>query len=786
MIMKVFFKYIFPLLFVVATLTGCTDDLTVETGVHSSRDGELPVDFNISLPASIGTRGFLNTDEVKRMFQTDDVIHILGTFQVEYTDENDQLQQETVKRYGALRFTGKQWEAVDESELTWPSTAVTGQFVAYYISESNGILTLENPSDLTMLSDVTPASDPLYASSAADIPYGFGVSLQFNHICAYLSMINMEPLVSDSYWFTATDGVYDSETMTPMTFNNAFVISLSTDSNGDPELNFNFTTSPDALYGNAIFIKGTPTTETDTEGNIIGDTRVSYFLQPAYYETFTLNYPATPPNTYAYLKYDFKNVPPSIDGSEVMTNEPDLQGGITYTLDIQKSPGISIETPPTNSGWDESDDYFDVDVEDFLNAATKGEDYYYTDPDTGSQNQILEKTPTGSRLLHNVDFRNFDYADFEEEVMLDLSAGLVFEGGLHYIRNLGSPLFRYNQGTIRNLGIKDVNCDIQSYETDDNRTDMSRNGALCHFNEGGTITNIRVYDVTLNVYIKSQDPEGQETHNVGGVVGSNTGAISDVWLSGTFNINVTGYTGDEGGGSMTTYPVNAAVLIGGVSGQNAAQGIISNVEIINNCTLNITNTCVGDLGAYSIGGIVGESSGFVSEVILPVVNIDSSRSKGVVSYIGGMVGQIQVSEASSTMLTGCIMGGTARAGATSKYGVLTSDSYIGGIAGSVLSATVTNCSSTFSIYGSNTVNPNVIYATGGIFGRVRNSDFYDYSHLTGYGSALEGPSQYIGNFVGIAPDEQGWLDWYATINTKSITVRQFTGLGDVGYLMANY
>lgn len=765
----------------ILVLAGCNEEVINKGGNdQAGRSDELPVAFDLSMPENVITRSFLETDNVKRVFSENDVIHLLGTFNVKYGDENNP-QEEIVKRYGALRFDGRQWNAVEGSTLTWPSMAVDGQFIAYYISESNGILTPDNPTAEYLLSDLDPSSDPLYAVSASGIPYGYAVGLNFNHLCAYLTLINMEPLVSDSYWFSSVDGIFqDPESQIPMALNNAFKITLGSDTDQQPTLNFEFTQSPNPQYGNGIYIIGTPYTQTDNEGNPIGDTRVSYFLQPAYYESFNIEYPSTPPTTYAYLKYDYTNIPANNGGEGVMNNEPNLQAGLTYTLDITKSPGISIENPSSGTGWDESNTYFEVDPEEFLKSITEGKKYEYTDPDTGSTVLILEDTPVGTQLLHNVDFQNIPYSSFVDQGFLPtLREGLVFDGGLHYIRNLADPLFRYNSGTIKNLGIKDVDAAIVSYESEIANEDNSRNGALCKWNLG-TINNIRVYGVTLNVYVKSI--ESTEVHNIGGVVGSNSGEINEVELSGTFTINVTGLTVDNTANieSEMDYPVNATVIIGGICGQNAGNGKIDETTTKTPFSLTITNTCQGNTGNYNIGGIAGKSTGgTVSNISLPQLVINSSESHGIVSYIGGMIGQIEAE--SSCTLTGSNVGGNITAGTSSYYGAVTSGAYTGGMVGAVLNGTVNNCNSAVTVTGPQTLGAQ-IYGTGGIFGRIRNSSSYNFSSLYGWGNGLTGPQDYIGNFAGIVPDDQAWNEWWPTFEIRNITVRQFVAK-DNGYAL---
>ena len=779
-------KYIYFRIFVLsisALLFSCRDDITYPEVDNYPPDTDLPVEFILDWPTGLTTRGFPEGTEVKTLFKENDMIHIVGEFNTSYlNDEGSAPETGKMNRYGALRFDGQQWKAVSGSNLTWPATSTDGTFTAYYISESDGVLTNEDPTETVLLSDITPMSDPLMAASDASIEYGHAVSLKFRHLCTNLTLTDIEPLVADNFWFIRPGNLKD-ENGNPAVFNNAFQISLGSNDYG-PTLNFEFVQQPDTQFDNLVYISADRLTIGDDNAN--PSVNLNYFLQPGYYDTFTICYPAKAPDVYNYLQYDYNSIP-KIEG-DVSVKKPLLEANTTYTLDITKTQGIIIETPPTAGGWDESEEYYEVDVEEFLKSVSSNTYYSVIDQDKDQEVLILEKTPTGPKLLHNIDFNFNDYTEFKDPTFKpDIQEGSVFDGGLHYIRNVGHPVIHYNFGTIKDLGIKNAEINIVSYEAFGTNSDNSRNGTLCQWNQNQSlIDNVRLSSITFNAQVLSLDPEFQETHNIGGVTGSNTGKINSVELSGNISLNVTGYSSDDGGnlGVTGTYPVMSAVLIGGVTGQNAAEGSIYEVSPLDNTlVINITNSCTGDNGAYSVGGIAGESSGYITGVTLTGVNIDSTGSSGVVSYIGGMAGQLSVSTNNEASMSSCLVGGTVKAGITKKYGVLNSGSYIGGMVGANLGVPMDGCRSTVSVIGATVTNENVIYATGGAIGRIRESYSYNFEDLTAYGNQLVAPvmssvniKSFTGNFAGVVPEGQSWDNDYANSN---IRLRNF-GFNNIG------
>ena len=760
--------------------------LALLSGCHAERlpmkpadpGQELPVEFDLDWSGVAETRGFVDESgtQVKTAFQGGDILHILGTFETKSLLEDGSFEMGETTRYGALQYDGttRNWKAVEGNQLTWPAIATKGSFKAYFVSGSTGVLTTDTPQLERTLSEITPTTDPLQAETAEPIIYGHAVELKFSHICAWLVLKDMQPMVSETYFFSSDD-VKDPLTKETKQFNNAFQLTLGK-ADGVPTLDFNFVWVPYGEYGTVIAGKAQADKGTDVENNPVTTGYVSYFLEPGYYEKFSLTYPSTTAETYPYMSYDFTSIPEKIGGKD--NTEPNLKANTVYTLSVTKSPGVIIQTPPSSGGWDESDNYYKVNVEKFLKSVYNGQTYRENETD------ILESTPDGTKLLVNVDFQNFNYENFEDsEFKPNVQTSSVFDGDYHYIRNLASPLFRYNYGTVKNIGIKTIGIESDSKDQKDlSDESMNRHGALCMWNrENATIENVRVKDVQMTISVvselSSESGDGSETHNLGCIVGSNTGTINEVALSGTFTLNIIPNSNNR---------VNSSVLAGGVAGQCAAQGKIFNVSPLEGVpTISIVNTCEGDFGSFSLGGIVGESSGIISGVILSNISIDNTESAGVASYIGGMAGVLTTTDVTTSGLESCVVGGRVKAGITQPYKLLTSGSYIGGIAGAVLNVPVKDCRSAISVYGAPTAdNQNVIYATGGGFGRIRTAEKYAFEDLIAYGSVLSAPSasgenlqNYVGNFAGLAPTEweSSWTKY--AINTL---VHAFGNIGDIG------
>lgn len=745
-------KYI-ALMVLALAMASCTADMPWDLAY-----GDQQIDFNCQI-ASEATR---DLSGVRSYFAKNDVIHVQGNFY--FADGSE------VIKYGAMKFNGSSWEPVDGSQLTWPNTAVSGKFKAYHLNGMTGILT-GNESATYYLTNMKPSTDPLGSDETDLLPYGHSVDMIFRHLPTYLSFFGI-PKVSTKFLFVKTneEGAYEP------TMANAFKLTK----NDKNELNFEWVVTADHSW-NAV---GGTTEEglNYVRSDIYvrnGVEQTNFMLAPGNYNNFSIRYETTKPNTVEYLRYTF--TPGSVLDNEGNPIESlDLETGRPYTLDISTSQGITIISPPEeNEGWDENGPVFDIDVESFLRAATNSQDYY-VDGDNGERVQILKKDGTGVKLLHNVDFKNTYYTTFNGFLPEIRGTNQLFDGCSHYIYNVGCTIFQNNQGIIKNLGIKNATRARMVSNEKDNGFDFSRKGLLVGNNMAtGNIENIRITgEVNISAYVNpTANTITTEAHNIGGVVGSNIGRIDGVALGGTFNLTVDNYQDMQ---------FNSTVMIGGLVGQNAGNAKLTNVSTLTQpFTMNIVNRCKGnggtmDAGAFYVGGFVGQSSATIDNVNLSGITVDGSQSVGVVSYIGGMAGNV-ISQTNTTgRLSSCTVTGSVKPGLTKPYSAVTSETCVGGIAGTIQSATVTDCLASVSVSGATTPNARVINAVGGAFGMIRSAS--SVRSILAYGDLLTGVSNGwelsgIGCFAGLIPAGQSWSSTY---QNNDITIKKFDGYNEVG------
>lgn len=778
-------KYLLPAV-LVAGLAACSPDADFVDDGGLTTDGERPVEFTFALPDA-GTRAVENP---KTRFTESDVIHIEGVFVMKDGTE-------TI-RYGAMSYTDQgTWKSLAGSELRWPNLAESGTFTAYYVAkqadeESGGLLHPGGAAVQVRLDALKNDGDPLMARSPEGIGYGHAVMLRFHHLCAYLTLNYLEPMVATSYWFTrkTRDGV---------TFNNAFKLYLDE----DKHLRFAFCQDSDNHYtqlgsGQNGFVYIASAVSDFNGGNGGVGARTTYFLEPGLYEDFSLVYRNSETEYTEYLQYDYSKIPDSAGHGKT---KPDFRAGVPYVLEINKSSGVTMVSPSDgNETWDTSNECYEVDVEKFLRAISKKEAY------SDKNVQILEKTATGTKLLKNVDFKFAKYDIFGDDDFKPNVTGGTFDGGNHYIANLGCPLFYINEGIIENLRIKGIDTtrdpagpflvseeDAVSRRT--NKTyDLSRTGGLCRLNrETGIIRNVRISDgVKIVVKVKSKkdgskdengNTQGTEAHNVGSVAGSNVGTIRDVELAGDFEIEVSNH-------EATQKNLFVQLNVGGIVGQNGANGRISSVNPDGEPKIKVTNGCKGPLAAFYMGGIVGSNSGYLSDIIVPNLEVDGSGSEGLTAYIGGLAGDLSANapegDAYTAGVTSCTVSGTIRGGNVTPKGDLTCAILAGGLAGATLHTPVTDCQTAVSVY--NTVvdlsKEGIVCATGGAFGRIRKegSDMPSIREIIAYGDALQGPTNipagrvaYIGNFAGLTPDAMSW-----NFVELQIIVKTYAGVADIG------
>lgn len=780
------------------------DEPTYESPVERTED--LPIQLEVSIADvlcdGIATRSI---EQAKRTFsygdpetgEAPDIIHVISTF---WWTENDERKEE--QRYCALEYTEDgSWVPRGSTSFAWPNDAEWADFEAYYIQGSTGELTAnvdETAFSPTRrrFSTLTDGEDPLHAiaEKKADeegVRYGHTVKLTFEHLLTHLTLIQLEAGIDDDLVLRIEERDVDE----PETFNNAFQLKLIEKEAGKPELEFKYFVDEEEL-GN---LKAASQVQAPTELVRDWETRAEsrqagFFLEPRRtYNHFTIYYAS---NGSKHIGYN--------------NSDPDskriLLPNNRYTFDVKKSSGVSIFERPEQK-WDESDAYTKVvDAGKFLQAIYNNSSY--SEVQDGKEIQILERTnnPVGTLLLRNIYFATpyyhvFTYRDEKDadgnpidpyDFVPSVGGDNIFDGGYHYIKGLCCPLFYENYGTIKNLGLSNVTIgsgeygewtSVEKYNGGNVKAfyDYSRTGALATNNEG-TVQNIRVKNLTVNVSILSDDE--QENHDAGALVGINeaAGHIDQVYLNGPINLLVQ---------KSATGARVPTVNIGGLAGQNLGtmtriEQLVDNssdVEVIP-VTISVINKLNYNLGAYYVGGLIGNNTGKLTDIMIPTavdgVIVDCSDSFGMYSYLGGIAGMAD--SANGNEISSCLIGsGLVEAGITRAPGDLDSFSYTGGMIGVYSERThFYNCTAFFSVKGSNRTfdNDGVGRATGGIIGLIKGLESASYGvgkmhSLAFYGDLEECTN--VGSFAGEVPKDKTWDDYKDKADVKS-----FDKIGYIG------
>lgn len=723
-----FFLLLLPLL----GLESCNDEFS-EGGL--SLEGTLPVAFNFEEPEDIlGTRG---VEDYKKLFEEGDVIHVQGTFTAK--------DGSSATSYGALVLTGRKWVPVVESTLYWPLEAEKGEFKAFYIPGSDNVLSKGTSTPSVNLADVADGEDPLEAAPV-EVPYGYAVDMQFYHACTYLTLEKMEPNATDYFWmvFPGSNGP----------IKNAYQLTLSRGG----ELSLNFISVPDRTREDLVYISR-PSESQTIDGKLYS--KASYYLAPGNYSYFDLR----TNNNYPFMTFLNSLTMP-------------LEANHPYTLNVENAKGANFNST-TEVDWDNKTGGWEVNVPEFLKAVANGTEYSEVD-EYGNEVPILKKANGTLLLQTNLDFNFYDDYGYETLGFFpDVTNSTIFDGNLHYIENVGYPLFRFNAGTIQNLGIKNFRAEVYAYQgTNINNyaSDNSRIGALCNWNRtDARIYNIRMEGIDLTVNLQAQDPEqttSNDNFSIGGVCGDNYSSISEIALKGAINITV---QADAAGG----FPdVDANVNIGGILGNHTAY--LSNVGPLpgETFTVTINNTCKGrpqwGSGVFCVGGAVGQSTANeITQVVVNNVIVNATESDGYQQYTGGLAGRLR---GDGYIVSDCTVQGTLTCGVVTSYGSFTSPfSYMGGIAGNVRGYTVSNCRAVCNVNSNTTsIADDATYATGGAFGRIQSN--CTIINNSAYGNQLSGPDNYIGTFAGIANDSYQWDDLRTAGNT-SRQILQYSAIG---------
>lgn len=737
-------------------LTGCRDDDFSIDDVEMGPDGG--VVFRVDIDNMEGTRGAV--DLSKKGFVADELLHVRAVYHC-----RDNGREYTKLEYGVLRYKGNgTWEPYSDAyALRWPDDAVSGDFSAYYIYGSNGVLSEYTP-DPKLLSDYNFDEIPLHCE-VDNIGYGRAVKLQMKRLFSLLTLTDMKEGISDEFWFY----VPEESNVSGRELNNAFQFVFNPETY---EMTPVFKQIKSAEYtdrnGNPMAFVKSRLTQGEKDG--IMATEINYLLEPGVYHQFNVLYPRGK-NAYAtYITYG--------RDLEVKTGPEGFVANGRYTFSILKSLGVIVTETP-ESGWDKEAPVIIVDVEAFLKALNSGSDYYEEDRNTHEMVQILEQTLEGTRLLHNIDFRYFPYDVFENG-MFRPTLNNTFDGNYHYIYRMACPLVYENNGAIINLGIRQARTEaILSTERMmryGEIYDNSYNGLISSINQG-TVSNIRVIDceMTVDVITSSPDEPTQEAHNVGLLFGVNRGSAFDIGIAENLRLTVRTAQGE------TLMP---SVSIGGLAGQNL--GTIYGVNYIEDDRetfgvpdLTVVNECRGENGVYRVGGVTGNNTGSLVDIFINNVDVDSSASDGLESYVGGITGENPTSANAAPRISGCIVRGTAKAGRVTPVLNLDAFSYTGGVAGSLnVQLILEDCSVSVGVTGSPFTSDEVEYAEGGVAGAIgRNAVYAEGTiyKLACYGSSLTGPG-YKGDFAGIVAAGYGWSHYQDNeINLRKI-VNQYVGL----------
>ena len=255
---------------------------------------------------------------------------------------------------------------------------------------------------------------------------------------------------------------------------------------------------------------------------------------------------------------------------------------------------------------------------------------------------------------------------------------------------------------------------------------------------------------------------------VGGLVGYNSGKVSNSYVTGTVSGDdlVGGLVGESIGTVLNSYAIGTVSsddLVGGLVGYNSgtvlnsyAIGTVSGDDLVGgllgyNSGMVSNSHATGDVnGDWEIGGLVGMNSGAVSHSYA-MVNVSGNRE------IGGVVGSNDDGTVSNSYATGNVTGIFSVGGLVGRNSGTVLESYatgavngavwVGGVSGLNEEGTVSNSYATGSVNGEDDV--------GGVVGR--NSGTVENSYATG---AVNG-TVWVGGVSGL--NEEGTVsNSYAT------------------------
>jgi uncharacterized protein (TIGR02145 family) len=308
------------------------------------------------------------------------------------------------------------------------------------------------------------------------------------------------------------------------------------------------------------------------------------------------------------------------------------------------------------------------------------------------------KVISGVYVNSSDDYKGFFGYVVSGATIKNLGIAASYVNGRYYV----GSLVGWNSGTI-------TDCYVAGYVMSSNwHGSGSYVGGLAGSNKG-TIT---------NCYATVEMSRGDF---IGGLVGSNEGGtITDSYAAGNVEGSPAGgLVGSNEGGTITN-----SFATGDVKG-SIAGGLVGKNDSYDKPNSTITNSyAIGKVsGEYSTGGLVGENNGTITDSYA-TGNVSGRKS------VGGLVGENN-GTITDSYATGNVNGSTAGglAGSNNEKGIIGNSYamgnvsggtysyyYVGGLAGSNVGGTITNCYATGNVWNSGGEN------TGGLVGSNRVYD----------------------------------------------------------------
>ena len=250
-------------------------------------------------------------------------------------------------------------------------------------------------------------------------------------------------------------------------------------------------------------------------------------------------------------------------------------------------------------------------------------------------------------------------------------------------------------------------------------------GFIGYLGSNGTVKNLAVAGT---IYVTGSNV-------VGGVVGYNTGTVTNSYNMGTVSSSGSCVGGVVG---VNTGTVESSYNTGIVSGGSNVGGVVGYNTGTVKSSYN-TESVKGSSSSYFVGGVVGQNSGTV------ITSYNTGTVTGSSNKVGGVVGDNYSGTVETSYNTGIVSGGSNVGGVvgdnysgTVKYsyntGSVTGNVCVGGVVG-YTGSTVEYSYNTGTVTASSTV--------GGVAGD--NNDTVEYSYNTG--SVISNGS-YVGGVVG--------------------------------------